>query len=145
MDLGTLRARWRTRVDDRAEPSLWDDDEANGFLNEAVTEVAIRTHCFRDETTQRREIDSTGDDLRADDQRWCSVETDRLGDAIGARKQRVDFGATVLQIALQTGPVDLGFGSRCLDARAVEPRRRGHQGLVKGGMPALPLARDSRA
>lgn len=51
MNLGTLRARWRTRVDDRAEPFLWEDDEADGFLNEAVTEVAIRTHCFRDETT----------------------------------------------------------------------------------------------
>lgn len=51
MNLGTLRARFRTRVDDRAEPFLWEDDEVDGFLNEAVTEVAIRTHCFRDETT----------------------------------------------------------------------------------------------
>jgi hypothetical protein len=51
MNLGTLRARFRTRVDDRAEPFLWDDDEAAGFLNEAVNDVAVRTLCFRDETT----------------------------------------------------------------------------------------------
>lgn len=51
MNLGDLRQRYRTRVDDRAVPYLWDDTDANGFLNEAVTEVAIRTRCFRDETT----------------------------------------------------------------------------------------------
>ena len=51
MNLGTIRDKFRTRVDDRAEPFLWTDDEANGFINEAVNEVALRTHCFRDETT----------------------------------------------------------------------------------------------
>ena len=51
MNLGELRARFRTRVDDRAEPFLWNDDEVRDFLNEAQDDVAVRTFCFRDEVT----------------------------------------------------------------------------------------------
>jgi len=51
VNLGTLREKFRTRVDDRKEPFLWTDDDADTFLVEAVDEVAVRTHCFRDETT----------------------------------------------------------------------------------------------
>lgn len=46
-----LRERYRTRVDDRAEPQLWTDADADAFLNEAVREAAVRARLFRDETT----------------------------------------------------------------------------------------------
>lgn len=42
---------FRDRVDDAAQPYLWSDAEVIGFLNEAVSEAAIRAQLIRDSTT----------------------------------------------------------------------------------------------
>lgn len=51
MNLLELRNRYRTRVDDREEPQLWSDEDADAFINEACREAAVRARLFRDETT----------------------------------------------------------------------------------------------
>jgi len=49
MNLGQLRATFRTRVDDPAVPPLWTDTELDGYLNEAVAEACVRARLLFDE------------------------------------------------------------------------------------------------
>lgn len=46
-----LLAAWRSLVDDEAQPYLWDDDDAQRYLDAAHREAAARARLIRDSTT----------------------------------------------------------------------------------------------
>lgn len=49
MNLESLREVVRSRADDKIAPNLWSDDEIKLFLNEAVSEAAVRAKLIYDE------------------------------------------------------------------------------------------------
>lgn len=51
MNLGELRSRLRIRLDDTAEPYLYDDDTLRDALNDAVRQAAIRKRLVLDRST----------------------------------------------------------------------------------------------
>lgn len=51
MQFSVLLSRLRVRLNDRAEPQLWDDDTLKGYLNEAYNEAVERSRCILDRGT----------------------------------------------------------------------------------------------